>query len=86
MTTRAVDTGAPTRTNTRGSKTTVSSGRGLPVSCYPVTAVSQQEKQSVRKRDASKMLRGSVGPAKPLHFASPSVTQLSICLLPFSTM
>lgn len=49
-----------------GSKTTVSSGRGLPVSCYPITAISQQEKQPVRKRDMSKMPRGSVGPAKPL--------------------
>ena len=50
-----------------GSKTTFSSGRGLPVSCSPITAVSQQEKQPVRKRDTSKMLRDSVGPAKPLR-------------------
>lgn len=70
---------------TRESKTTVSSARGLPVNCYPITAVSQQEKKPVRKRDTSRTLRGSVGPAKPLHSAAPSATQLSICLLPFST-
>ena len=33
----------------------------------------------------SEALRGSVGPAKALHSAAPSTTQLSICLPPFST-
>lgn len=85
MKTRGVDMGTHTCTSTRESKTTVSSARGLPVNCYPITAVSQQEKKPVRKRDTSRTLRGSVGPAKPLHSAAPSATQLSICLLPFST-